>query len=64
MEILFKNGNFGQKRNFFSKMEILSKTGNFDQNWKICSKMENFFQNWKLEIKCLFSENDFLFIFI
>jgi len=40
MAILVKNGNFGQKLKFWSKMEILVKNGNFGQKWKFWSKIE------------------------
>ena len=45
MKSLIKNGNFGQKRKFWSnvaflvKRGILVKNGNFDQEWRIVSKI-------------------------
>jgi len=39
-EIFLKNGNFGQKSKFWSKMEILLKHRNFGQRLKYFSKME------------------------
>ena len=35
MEILAKNGNFGQKWKFWPKMEILYRNQNFTQNFKM-----------------------------
>jgi len=40
MKILDKNENFGQKRKFWSKIEILVKNGIFARKTKFWSKMD------------------------
>jgi len=44
MGILVKNGNFGQKWEFWSKMGILVKNGNFGQKWKFQKFCSQYFE--------------------